>query len=112
VLHGTDKNFPANLWCSLLEQTNTQINLLRQSRINPRHSAYAELHSHFDFNSTPLAILGSKAAAKLDGILAQPCSNTVTTVSTAPPPGASAKATVSTSSRPSAGSPIPLMPPD
>ena len=61
VLHGTDSAFPAHLWCRLLPQVNIQINLLRQSRINPRRSAYAELQGHFDFNSTPLAILGSVA---------------------------------------------------
>ena len=61
VLHGADRHFPANLWCTLIEQVNTQINLLRQSRITQRRSAYAELHGHFDFNSTPLAILGSRA---------------------------------------------------
>jgi hypothetical protein len=32
VLNGTDRNFPAYLWCSLIEQVNIQINLLRQSR--------------------------------------------------------------------------------
>jgi hypothetical protein len=61
VLNGTDRNFPAYLWCSLLEQVNIQINLLRQSRIHPKQSAYAELHGHFDFNSTPLGIPGTKA---------------------------------------------------
>lgn len=61
VLNGTDRDFPAFLWCSLLEQINIQINLLRQSRIHPKRSAYAELHGHFDFNSTPLGIPGTKA---------------------------------------------------
>jgi hypothetical protein len=61
VLNGTDKDFPAYLWCSLLQQVNIQINLLRQSRIHPKRSAYAELHAHFDFNSTPLGIPGTKA---------------------------------------------------
>jgi hypothetical protein len=61
VLNGTDRNFPAYLWCSLLEQVNIQINLLWQSRIHPKQSAYAELHGYFDFNSTPLGIPGTKA---------------------------------------------------
>jgi hypothetical protein len=61
VLNGTDKDFPAFLWCSLLEQVNIPINLLRHSRIHPKRSAYAELHGHFDFNSTPLGIPGTKA---------------------------------------------------
>ena len=61
VLNGTDKDFPAYLWCSLLEQVNIQINLLRKSRIHPKRSAYAELHGHFDFNTTPLGILGTQA---------------------------------------------------
>ena len=34
-LHGTDSEFPAHLWCRLLEQVELQVNLIRPSRINP-----------------------------------------------------------------------------
>ena len=61
VLFGTDIIFPSHLLCQLLWQINIQINLLQQSRINQRRSVYVERYEHFDFNSTPLAILGKKA---------------------------------------------------
>jgi hypothetical protein len=73
VLNGTDRNFPAYLWCSLMEQVNIQINLLRQSRIHPKRPAYAELHGHFDFNSTPLGIPGTKAVI-FESVSQQPSS--------------------------------------
>ena len=40
-LHGADKRFPAYLWCCTIDQINIQVNILPQSRINPRRSAYA-----------------------------------------------------------------------
>ena len=36
------------------------LNLLRGSRINPKLSAYAQIHGAFDFNRTPLAPPGTK----------------------------------------------------
>ena len=54
-LCSVDKNFPLHLWDKLLPQAEMTLNLLRGSRINPRLSAYAQLHGHFDFNRTPLA---------------------------------------------------------
>jgi hypothetical protein len=36
------------------------LNLLRGSRINPKLSAYAQLHGAFDYNKTPLAPPGTK----------------------------------------------------
>ena len=41
-------------------QIKIQINLLQQSRIKQRWYVYVELNSCFDFNSSPLAILGTK----------------------------------------------------
>ena len=38
-LHGTDREFPAYLWCQLLEQIELQVNLIRPSRINQNRSA-------------------------------------------------------------------------
>ena len=54
-LCSVDKNFPLHLWDKLLPQAELTLNLLRGSRINPKLSAYAQLHGHFDFNRTPLA---------------------------------------------------------
>ena len=60
ILCGTDKLFPLHLWCRLLPQATTTLNLLRSSRLNPRLSAEEHLNGTFDFNRTPLAPLGTK----------------------------------------------------
>ena len=62
-LCSTDKLFPLHLWDKLLEQATITINLLRQSRINPKLSAYAQLYGAFDFNRTPLAPPGTRVIA-------------------------------------------------
>ena len=54
-LCSVDKDFPLHLWDRLLPQAETTLNLLRGSRINPKLSAYAQLHGHFDYNRTPMA---------------------------------------------------------
>ncbi len=59
-LASTDKNFPLHLWDRLLLQATTTLNLLRQSRLNPRLSAEAQLNGPFDFNRTPLAPPGTR----------------------------------------------------
>ena len=58
-LYGADKHFPAHLWCRTINQVNIQVNLLRQSRINPLCSAYAELFGQYDDNACPLAPIGT-----------------------------------------------------
>eukprot|EP00532_Pseudo-nitzschia_australis_P011281 CAMPEP_0168233864 /NCGR_PEP_ID=MMETSP0140_2-20121125/17949_1 /TAXON_ID=44445 /ORGANISM="Pseudo-nitzschia australis, Strain 10249 10 AB" /LENGTH=183 /DNA_ID=CAMNT_0008166597 /DNA_START=687 /DNA_END=1235 /DNA_ORIENTATION=- len=60
TLQGTDPGFPANGWDLLLPQLNITLNLLRASQVNPKLSAYAQVHGPFDFNKTPLAPLGCK----------------------------------------------------
>jgi hypothetical protein len=60
-LSSTDRHFPIFLWDQLLHQATLTLNLLRQSRINPKLSAYAQLHGQFDFNRTPLAPPGTRA---------------------------------------------------
>ena len=54
-LCSTDPNFPLHLWDQLLQQSELTLNLLRGSRINPKLSAWAQVHGHFDFNATPIA---------------------------------------------------------
>ena len=54
-LASVNKNFPVHLWCRLPPHCLLTLNLLRPSRINPKLSAYAQLHGAFDFNRTPLA---------------------------------------------------------
>ena len=41
TLSNTDPLFPLHLWCRLIDQATTTLNLLRPSRINPRLSAKA-----------------------------------------------------------------------
>jgi hypothetical protein len=56
----TDKQWPIHLWCRLIPQATLTLNLLRQSRINPRLSSDAQLNGIFDFNATPLAPPGTR----------------------------------------------------
>ena len=49
-----------HLWCRLIRQATTTLNLLRQYRINPQLSAEAQLNDAFNFNATLLAPPGTK----------------------------------------------------
>ncbi len=59
-LCSTNKDFLLHLWDRLLPQALITLNLLRGSRINPKLSAYAQLHGAFDYNRTPLAPPGTR----------------------------------------------------
>ncbi len=59
-LSSVDPNFPMHLWCRLIAQATTTLNLLRPARLNPRLSAEAHLNGAFDYNRTPLAPPGTK----------------------------------------------------
>ena len=54
-LASLDPTFPMYLWDRLISQANTSLNLLRQSRLNPKLSAYAYLNGSFNHMRTPLA---------------------------------------------------------
>ena len=54
-LCSVDKDFPLHLWDRLLPQAELTLNLLRGSRLNPKLSAWSQLHGTFDFNRTPIA---------------------------------------------------------
>jgi hypothetical protein len=54
-LCSVDKDFPLHLWDCLVEQAVITLNLLRGSRLNPRLSAWAQFHGHFNVNRTPIA---------------------------------------------------------
>ena len=56
-----DPDFSLHLWDRLIAQATLTLNLLRQSRINPKLSAEAQLNGDFDSNRTPLAPPGTKA---------------------------------------------------
>ena len=59
-LQGCDKSCPKYLWCRFIPQTVTTLNMLRQSRINPKLSAHDQLFGTLNYNRTPLAPLGTK----------------------------------------------------
>jgi hypothetical protein len=59
-LASTNKQFPLHLWDRLIPQAVTTLNLLRQSRLNPRLSAHAQLNGTFDYNCTPMAPPGTR----------------------------------------------------
>jgi hypothetical protein len=60
MLCSTDTQSPIHLWDRLTPHTVITLNLLRQSQINLKVSAHAQLHGIFDYNRTPLAPPGTK----------------------------------------------------
>ena len=58
-----DPTFPMKLWDKLLPQATITLNLLRASRVNPKLSAYAQIHGACDYTRTPLAPPGTKVLA-------------------------------------------------
>ena len=60
MLSGTDPTFPDNAWDQLIPLANITLNLLRQSKIQPKLSAYAQMHGPYDYNRHPLAPAGCK----------------------------------------------------
>jgi hypothetical protein len=61
ALGTTDANFLIQLWDKLTPQVLDSIKLLRQSRVNPNHSAYEALKGPYNWNCYPMAPLGTKA---------------------------------------------------
>jgi hypothetical protein len=51
----TDKHFPLHLRDIIIPHAVLNINLLRQSRVNPKRVAYVQLNGPFEFNRTPVA---------------------------------------------------------
>jgi hypothetical protein len=60
LLATCDPAFPVEEWDRLLEQCLLSLNLLHNSRVNPKLSSWAYLFGNFDFNATPLAPPGTK----------------------------------------------------
>jgi hypothetical protein len=58
-----DPNLPLNLWDRLLPQATITLNLMRQSRINPKISTCLQLYGHYDFNQAPIAPPGTRIIA-------------------------------------------------
>jgi hypothetical protein len=62
-LCSVNKAFPLHLWDRLIPQAEISLNLLRGSRINPKLSAWAQIHGSFDYNRTPLGPPGTRVLA-------------------------------------------------
>ena len=62
ILAGVDDKFPLSLWCHLLEPTDLTLNLLHQSKVAPKTSAFAHIHGHHDYMKShlPLLVVQSK----------------------------------------------------
>ncbi len=58
ILAGIHDKFPLSLWCHLLEPTELTLNLLRRSKVAPKISVLAHIHSHHDYMKKPFAPLG------------------------------------------------------
>ena len=58
ILSGVDESFPMPLWDRLLPQAVMTLNMLRQSKANPKVSAYEYVNGKFDYNRMPLAPMG------------------------------------------------------
>ena len=56
----THKEFQIHIWCQLLPHASLTLNLLRQYRMNPKISGYAQLHGEFNYNATPLYLPGTQ----------------------------------------------------
>jgi hypothetical protein len=63
ILCGVDDKFPLSLWCHLLSPAELTVNLLRQSNIAPKVSAYAHVHGQHDYMRKPFAPLGCAVQA-------------------------------------------------
>ncbi len=58
IMSGVDDKFPLSLWCMLLEQTELTVNLLRQSNVAPKMSAFNHIHGQHDYMKKPFVPIG------------------------------------------------------
>ena len=59
-------NCPLQLGDAFLPQMQDTLNLLQTTQSNPTISAFEDLKGPFDYNKTPMAVLGTKALAFID----------------------------------------------
>ncbi len=58
ILSGVNDRFPLSLWCYLVRPAELTVNLLRQSNMEAKISAYVHVHGRHDYMKCPLAPLG------------------------------------------------------
>jgi hypothetical protein len=61
ALATVDMLCPLQLWDEFLPQAELTLNMLHFSQRNPKKSANQKVYGSFDFNKTPLVLLGTKA---------------------------------------------------
>ena len=64
ILADCDSCFLKYLWCQLVPQAVLTLNMLRQSRINPKLSAHDQVFGTFNFQQTLLAPLGTNVRVR------------------------------------------------
>ena len=52
VLSGAAESFLEHLWCQVIPQAERQFLLLRQSKSNPKNSAYAHMYGPYNYDTT------------------------------------------------------------
>jgi hypothetical protein len=65
ILAGIDNKFTLSLWCHLLEPTELTLNLLHQSKVAPKISAFAHIHGPHDYTKKPFTPLGCAIQARV-----------------------------------------------
>ncbi len=63
ILSGVDNRFPPSLWCHLVQPAELTVNLLQQSNVAPKVSAYAHVHGQHDYMKCPFPPLGCTVIA-------------------------------------------------
>ncbi len=66
ILSGVDDRFPLSLWCHLVRPAELTVNLLRQSNVTPKVSAYAHEHGQNNYMTRPFASLGCAVMAHIE----------------------------------------------
>ncbi len=61
-----DQDCPLQLWAKFIPQLQDTLNLLQMARSNPMISSFEDLDGPFDYNKTPMAVLGTKDLAFID----------------------------------------------
>ncbi len=63
ILSGVDDRFPLSLWYHLVRPAELTVNLLQQSNVAPKISAYAHVHGQHNYMRKPFAPLGCSVIA-------------------------------------------------
>ena len=64
-LSSAHASFPLSLWDRLIPQAVMTLNMMRQSNINAKLSAYEQIYGTYDYNATPLAPPGTQSIVHL-----------------------------------------------